>query len=153
MTLLKVMMCNILTWTENKPRWEPFWAILNTSGKIANQRLCYNWDKIRSDSYHNGWQKFQNRMLDSLVRGDQNKLLNTDFSAKVSWYELQVMCICPEIQTCSLLSLPGTKKQVKQRGKFYLRYFCFWCDSPQWTRASSFTRFLEHTHTTTHHSR
>ena len=22
---------------------------------------------------------------------------------------------------------------------------CFWCDSPQWSRASSFTRFLEHT--------
>ena len=24
--------------------------------------------------------------------------------------------------------------------------FCFWRDSPQWARASSFTRFLDHTH-------
>ena len=23
-------------------------------------------------------------------------------------------------------------------------HVCFWCDSPQWTRASSFTRFLDH---------
>ena len=24
-------------------------------------------------------------------------------------------------------------------------FVCFWCDSPQWARASSFTRFLHHT--------
>ena len=24
-------------------------------------------------------------------------------------------------------------------------FVCFWCDSPQWARASSFTRFLDHT--------
>jgi hypothetical protein len=24
-------------------------------------------------------------------------------------------------------------------------FICFWCDSPQWARASSFTRFLDHT--------
>jgi len=25
------------------------------------------------------------------------------------------------------------------------RFVCFWRDSPQWARASSFTRFLDHT--------
>jgi len=25
-------------------------------------------------------------------------------------------------------------------------HVCFWCESPQWARASSFTRFLDHTH-------
>jgi hypothetical protein len=28
---------------------------------------------------------------------------------------------------------------------FNLQFFCFWRDSPQWARASSFTRFLDHT--------
>ena len=28
---------------------------------------------------------------------------------------------------------------------FYWRFVCFWCNSPQWTRVSSFTRFLDHT--------
>ena len=27
----------------------------------------------------------------------------------------------------------------------YLFTYLFWCDSPQWARASSFTRFLDHT--------
>ena len=31
-------------------------------------------------------------------------------------------------------------------------FACFWRDSPQWARASSFTRFSR-SHTTTHHSR
>jgi hypothetical protein len=26
-----------------------------------------------------------------------------------------------------------------------LKAFCFWSDSPQWARASSFLRFLDHT--------
>ena len=29
-------------------------------------------------------------------------------------------------------------------------FFCFWCNSHQWCRASSFTRFLDHTQT--HHT-
>jgi hypothetical protein len=28
----------------------------------------------------------------------------------------------------------------------------FWCDSPQWARASSFTRYIDHTHNDTPHS-
>ena len=28
----------------------------------------------------------------------------------------------------------------------YKRFVCFWRNSPQWARASSFTRFLDHTH-------
>ena len=29
--------------------------------------------------------------------------------------------------------------------KFVCLFVCFWRDSPQWARASSFTRFLDHT--------
>jgi len=34
-----------------------------------------------------------------------------------------------------------------QDKKFCL-FVCFWCNSPQWARASSFTRFLDHTRRT-----
>ena len=37
---------------------------------------------------------------------------------------------------CTLLSLNSI---------YSLKFFAFWRDSPQWARASSFTRFLDHT--------
>ena len=34
-------------------------------------------------------------------------------------------------------------------GRFFFFCFCFWRNSPQWARASSFTRFLDHTRRST----
>jgi len=29
--------------------------------------------------------------------------------------------------------------------QYWVKFVCFWRDSPQWVRASSFTRFIDHT--------
>ena len=41
--------------------------------------------------------------------------------------------VCPDTTGCSVLSA------------IIVLFVCFWRDSPQWARASSFTRFLDHT--------
>ena len=40
---------------------------------------------------------------------------------------------------------PGSTHPMKQRSLAAFCVFCFWRNSPQWVRASSFTRFLDHT--------
>jgi len=46
----------------------------------------------------------------------------------------------PSQFTVNLLSF-GAESFVFQ----FVRFVCFWCNSPQWARASYFTRFLDHT--------
>jgi len=46
-----------------------------------------------------------------------------------------------------LLEVPETLLLVATQGRITQAslFVCFWRDSPQWARASSFTRFLDHT--------
>ena len=37
------------------------------------------------------------------------------------------------------------KYNTVDKGMHIILFVCFWCDSPQWTMASSFMRFLYHT--------
>ena len=54
----------------------------------------------------------------------------------------------------SELFLKGQPLNIQSVVEFMVssEWFNFWCNSPQWARASSFTRFLR-SHITTHHSR
>ena len=48
------------------------------------------------------------------------------------------------------LDKPGRRNQAVSYVTYSFFFVCFWRDSPQWAKASSFTRFLDHTqwHTT-----
>ena len=39
------------------------------------------------------------------------------------------------------------RERERAEGKVFPFFPLFFCNSPQWVRASSFTRFLDHTHT------
>jgi hypothetical protein len=43
-----------------------------------------------------------------------------------------------------LSEIPPSEPQILHRFISFLNNFFFWPDSPQWARASSFTRFLDH---------
>ena len=41
--------------------------------------------------------------------------------------------------------LLGSSFKLEQKYSYYTLFVCFWRDSPQWARASSFTRLRDHT--------
>jgi hypothetical protein len=104
---------------------------------------CKLYVNIRRNKWE-GWMKVSGWCIWYLCNLKLQGML--EYTASSAYLELLWMCVGQSVPHGNWFLL---KKYGKVGNGVYTSertwHVCFWCDSPQWARASSFTRFLEHT--------
>jgi len=67
----------------------------------------------------------------------------TAMEMKLDLLHVERWTVINNLALCATICCETTPKQ--HRNTHLILQVCFWLDSPQWGRASSFTRFLDHT--------
>ena len=97
--------------------------------------------------------KKSNRKLKNKKEGKENRRIACSWTKFISSQEVQILVLVLDAVSCSDTCQPCWRHTVHSssncrhfRGTLFLYFLSlFWHNSPHWARATSFTRFLDHT--------
>ena len=78
------------------------------------------------------------------MEGSNHSIIWDSILVSTGWTDKNTRTFCRIVRLLGEIP-PKTWIQCRRDNHLRSMFVCFWCNSPQWARASSFTRFLDHT--------